>query len=597
MQSLTELNSRSRVILEVPDQRASGVVLDRLPSAIKEQRVTATTSTVVKNAVEILEVINYATANVRYKITIVTPEPALTGSSISWLEVPGGITLDVSGNVYMLSGIKTSIEWDLVKNPIWVLPSNFATKPLWYLNVELIWYDNDLEQDVSVSWFVYDPRFYYISRINTTSSLNINETLFKDMRCNMVSNTLLELKVGAVLNVDATLSVVATNIKQTNVSLTAFNNAVINVSVLEPISLSYTFIDPQTISMDLLGVTNAKVFWGDGSVETFTTSGTKTHTYASGGTYIVEIAGTLTGWRNNSFSFLRRVRSFGTVGLTSLAGALRSTTALLEIPAVLPSTVTNLSTLFSGCTANLPEVSGWNVSNVTNMSGMFGGSGFNQPLNSWNVSNVTDMSSMFVGSLVFNQQLNNWNTQNVTNMSRMFNMSGTSKHPFNQPIGNWNTSNVTDMSSMFQGGVFNQPIGNWNVSKVTSFFNMFEFNFVFNQPLTNWNTIGATTMANMFRNARAFNQPLSHFNTSNVINMSGMFAGLVDGNTKFNYPIGNWNTSKVTDMRTMFFYNSIFDQNISGWCVSNIPTKPQNFDFGTSPTWTTAEKPGWGTCP
>jgi hypothetical protein len=48
-------------------------------------------------------------------------------------------------------------------------------------------------------------------------------------------------------------------------------------------------------------------------------------------------------------------------------------------------------------------------------------------------------------------------------------------------------------------------------------------------------------------------------------------------------------------MSNMFNGASVFDQDISSWDVVLISTKPTNFDLGTPVTWTTAEKPQWGT--
>jgi hypothetical protein len=46
--------------------------------------------------------------------------------------------------------------------------------------------------------------------------------------------------------------------------------------------------------------------------------------------------------------------------------------------------------------------------------------------------------------------------------------------------------------------------------------------------------------------------------------------------------IGNWKTSA-------------FNQDISGWCVTNITSEPT--DFSTNSPLTNANKPVWGTCP
>jgi hypothetical protein len=47
----------------------------------------------------------------------------------------------------------------------------------------------------------------------------------------------------------------------------------------------------------------------------------------------------------------------------------------------------------------------------------------------------------------------------------------------------------------------------------------------------------------------------------------------------------------------MFENASSFDQDISGWCVSQIGSEPSNFDTGSGFDGDTAKQPNWGdTC-
>lgn len=46
----------------------------------------------------------------------------------------------------------------------------------------------------------------------------------------------------------------------------------------------------------------------------------------------------------------------------------------------------------------------------------------------------------------------------------------------------------------------------------------------------------------------------------------------------------------------MFMNATSFNQDLSGWCVSDYPTKPTQFDEGAS-SWEEHNKPVWGTCP
>ena len=138
------------------------------------------------------------------------------------------------------------------------------------------------------------------------------------------------------------------------------------------------------------------------------------------------------------------------------------------------SSLTDFSNLFDANTSHSnssfnANISNWNVSSVTDMSSMFNGcSSFNQDISSWVVSSVTNMSSMFKGCSSFNQDIKTngtfWDVSSVTDMSSMFN--GCSS--FNQDISNWNVSSVTDMTSMFEGcnSMTHLDISDWDVSSV-----------------------------------------------------------------------------------------------------------------------------------
>jgi len=261
-----------------------------------------------------------------------------------------------------------------------------------------------------------------------------------------------------------------------------------------------------TVSVPLNGTVNCTIYWGDGSSETHTTTGFKTHTYASAGVYIVQISGTMTQLNygtgastTNNKAKLVRCLSFGAIGLTSLSNAFYNCNQLIQCPASLPtsSAVTTFSNAFFNCTQfNDARIGSWNTAAVTNMSNMFrGASAFNQPIGGWNTAAVTNMSAMFSVASAFNQPIGGWNTAAVTNMSSMFQNAPA----FNQPIGGWNTAAATNMNSMFQNEpAFNQPIGDWNTGAVTNMSNMFQNASVFNQDISGWDIRKVTSMAIMF---------------------------------------------------------------------------------------------------
>ena len=257
---------------------------------------------------------------------------------------------------------------------------------------------------------------------------------------------------------------VATTTRNTEATLSidGENYFPISYPTTSPLQLKYSVssINGLTITLPLSGTVNVAVNWdstdldvGDPKYNAYTTSGEKTHTYSSGGTYTVEIDGTLTQFGIGSstypsVSLLTDVVSFGEIGLTSLSGAFYGATNLLSIPTSLPikSSITDLSYTFKGAIN-------------------FGGSTGNDNITKWNVASVSNMAYLFSGCLAFNKDVSKWFLYKVTNMSHLF--SGCST--FNKNISNWNVSSATDMSYILADcSSFNQDLSNWNISSATN---------------------------------------------------------------------------------------------------------------------------------
>ncbi len=271
--------------------------------------------------------------------------------------------------------------------------------------------------------------------------------------------------------------------------------------------------------------------------------------------------------KRGSAENLLSVEQFGTVVWKSMEKAFQYCENMQFSPTVgTPdlSNVTNMGSMFDGCSSFNQDLSSWNVSKVTNMSSMFSGcSAFNQDLSSWDVSKVTFMGYMFYKCFAFNQDLSNWNVSNVTNMGGMFHYCSS----FNQPLNNWNVSSVTDMEYMFDGcSAFNQDLGSWDMSNVTNMDYMFYNCSSFNQPLNNWNVSNVTYMGGMFSYCSVFNQDLSSWNVSNVTIMRGIFSSC----SAFNQDLSSWDVSMVTNMENMFHNCSTFNQDLSSWDVSMV---------------------------
>jgi surface protein len=234
-----------------------------------------------------------------------------------------------------------------------------------------------------------------------------------------------------------------------------------------------TSLGGTTITLPLFGTVNCLVDWGDGLSDSYTTTGNKTHTYATGGVYIVQVSGTLTAFGTTiSRPQMTSVLSFGSIGITSMLRAFRSAANFNQVPNSLPPNVSTLAESFQFATS------------------------FNDPnIAFWDVSTVTTMDQMFDGCTVFNQNVGGWVVSSVTNLSRMFRDCPA----FNQDLGSWDVSSVTDMSNIFRNGTsFNQNIGSWNVKRVTTFAGALRSATSFNQNLSGWRPSRLTTAAEMF---------------------------------------------------------------------------------------------------
>lgn len=331
------------------------------------------------------------------------------------------------------------------------------------------------------------------------------------------------------------------------------------------------------------------VNWGDGTDNTITSWNQVevVHTYALEGVYVINITGTIIGWR---FDFggdrgkLLEIKQWGDLHLGN-SGSYFSGCSNLNITAtdVLDLTgTTSLEWAFSGCSKldKVESMNDWDTSNVTNMRGTFQNTdNFNQNISNWDVSSVTTMEAMFERADKFNQDIGGWNVSSVTTMRYMFGNT----EDFNQDIGGWDVSNVERMDYMFYNTEsFNINIGSWNVSSVTTMNTMFGFASDFNQDIGSWDVSSITDMDQMFMYATWFDQDIGSWDVSSVTSMERMFSHAV----WFDQDIGSWNVSGVTKMNNMF--NSVtlsttnYDNLLIGWSSLPFLQSGVNFDGGNS---------------
>ena len=331
------------------------------------------------------------------------------------------------------------------------------------------------------------------------------------------------------------------------------------------------------------------VDWGDGTDDIITSwnQAEVIHTYGLEGVYVVNITGTIIGWRfddGGDCAKLIEIMQWGVLGLGN-SGSYFAGCYNLNITATDILNLTGTTTLesaFEGCSKlnKVESMNDWDVSSVTNMAYMFQDTeNFNQNISAWDVSSVTTMEVMFERSRKFNQDISGWDVSIVTSMRYMFG----STDSFNQDISGWDVSQVTNMMYMFfNTHNFNQDIGDWDVSNVLSMDSMFFAATSFNQDIGDWNVSNVVNMFQMFSNAFWFNQNISCWDVSSVTTMWGMFndAGM------FNQDLGSWNVSKVAVMTNMFKDVTLstpnYDSLLIGW--SSLPSLQGyvNFHGGNS---------------
>lgn len=220
-----------------------------------------------------------------------------------------------------------------------------------------------------------------------------------------------------------------------------------------------------------------------------------------------------------------------------------------------------------------PETMAWLdskscTSNVTDLSYAFyqeSGASLNG-ISHWDTSNVTTMEGMFedfYGYVDGYGSISQWDTSSVTNMSRIFAWASSSSHV---DLSGWNTSSVTDMSYMFNRSNVQTDLSGFDVSNVITMAGAFNYGLTDIGDISDWDVSSVTDMRHMFNN----------YNHS---------ANLV-----------GWDVSNVTNMNYMFWMNEPeMIQDLSGWCVTNIPSRPPYFAGGPN-GWSEPE-PSWGSCP
>ncbi|MGB0525086.1 MAG: BspA family leucine-rich repeat surface protein, partial [Flammeovirgaceae bacterium] len=187
-----------------------------------------------------------------------------------------------------------------------------------------------------------------------------------------------------------------------------------------------------------------QIIWGDGTTERSLT-GDATHTYATAGTYTIEIVGTFPSiYFNNGGDKdkIQTIEQWGPQTWSSLDSAFYGCSNL-TINATDTLDLSNVSSLvatFREASAMNSGLLGWDLSNITSTAYLFqGATAFNQDISSWNVASITDMTSMFEDAKAFDQNIGNWNISSLVTADNMLDSTGLSEENYENILSNWST--------------------------------------------------------------------------------------------------------------------------------------------------------------
>lgn len=187
-------------------------------------------------------------------------------------------------------------------------------------------------------------------------------------------------------------------------------------------------------------------------------------------------------------------------------------------------------------------------------------------LEEWDMLKVTSIEGIFWDSALWNSSaVLSWDTSNILNMKQTF----LNCAAFNQDISVWSVSNVTTMAQMFGGSGFNFILTSWIVTNVKDISSLFA-NTTYNYPLTVFNNIPLTNISKCFSGNVVFDQDISGWDVSNVTTFYQMFWSATAFTGIGN--LSNWVLSTVVSvyMRDVFANASNFNSDLSGWNTSKV---------------------------
>jgi hypothetical protein len=174
MNSLFDLNNFGETSITITDARFATVIFDRMTplQPLDQSKVITTTTVDVDPGIEITDIINYSTADVRYIVEIKSKNNALTDTSLSWPTLPSYMSVSNTGLVYTVTGFRSASDWQAARSFTWDLPANFSSYPKWWLESKITYFDEELDQDVTKDWLTFDLKYYEVADLQVVASMS-----------------------------------------------------------------------------------------------------------------------------------------------------------------------------------------------------------------------------------------------------------------------------------------------------------------------------------------------------------------------------------------------------------------------------------------
>ena len=652
MTSLRQLNDAAATPIEVTDARPATVIFDRFASRDFAFDITSLNKVLVPQ-MGINEIVNYSTADVRYRLTIKSDRAAfISGSTLTFVGMPAGVSVATSSTslskTYTVSGLKSAKQFDQIKSPTWNLPNDYALAYKFWVESEIIYYDQELDLELSQNWASYDIDYYFFANVTARASIEAvggynkkfaaavtasfdldTDAPFTNFRMAATARAFVTTngRKARLLSAGLTTATAFTGqgkllraagfgaftstssltciageyvrpINRIDLLVVAGRIGPAGVPYMEGNGLPYYNFDGTLLNIGGLPPGIFRIRQGAGAI---TATATVTANVQD-----VKFAA-LTAFSNSALTATAERRP----GIIQNLQAVSSITAAARFDYVLQPT--NLfQQAFVTAQAARSTFASAAISSSSSLSAI--GQLYDPMLITVNIPSSAPAGQRVVvfgfdGPTAVNIEWGDGTSSNLSGTFAFNNTGGFIGHTYassssstdyqikinglNFPSASVTGFQVPIVSSSFEPKRRIKSIDSWGGLGVQRF----EFAFLSCQNLQSVpNNIPSTvtSMNNMFSNitSNQINTRLANiasWNTANVTNMFQMFLA----STFFNVNISSWNTANVTNMDAMFA-NTAFDQNISGWSVPLIPTKPTSFDTGTPATWITAEKPNWG---